>query len=158
MGQIAQDQIKINVVEDSKPFKLTSQNSSTELWGSGSIEKITWDVGNTFESPINTKTVSIFLSIDGGNTFPINLANNTVNDGEELIFVPDSIATSKARIKVVADNSIYFAINESNFQIELRDFSFELEKSEFEFCDITQQTILFKYKSCLLYTSPSPRD
>ncbi len=147
VGQIAQDQIKINVVEDSKPFKLTSQNSSTELWGSGSIEKITWDVGNTFDSPINTKTVSIFLSIDGGNTFPINLANNTVNDGEELIFVPDSIATSKARIKVVADNSIYFAINESNFQIELRDFSFELEKSEFEFCDISQQTILFKYKS-----------
>ena len=146
-GQIAQDQIKINVVESSKPFKVTSQNSLTELWGSGSIEKITWDVGDTFESPINTKTVSIFLSVDGGNSFPIKLLSKTANDGEEYIFVPDSIATSKARIKITADNSIYFAINASNFQIELRDFSFELEKPEFQFCDINQKTISFKYKS-----------
>jgi len=152
IGQISQDQIRINVIGDSTPFKINSQNSVEELWGSGSNEMIKWNVGKTSISPIKTETVSIFLSTDGGNSFPIKLISNTPNDGETYISVPDSISTSKARIKIVADNSIYFAVNSVNFSIELRSFSFSLEKFKLEICDQEETSVSFKYNSYLGFT------
>ena len=102
--------MKINVSSNSGPFLISSQNSSNIIWEAGSKKIITWDVANTNKTPIDSKTVTIFLSEDGGYNYPIKLIENTPNDGEEEIIVPSSISSKNCRIKIKADNSIYFAI------------------------------------------------
>ncbi len=149
VGQIAQDKIRVTVVENSTPFKIISQNVSTTLWGTGGNEKIEWIVGESFNMPINTKTISILLSIDGGETFPIKLLSNTPNDGEAYISVPENISTSNARIKIVAENSIYFAVNLVDFKIEMRDFSFSFEELIVKSCESDTTSISFEYKNYL---------
>ena len=58
----------------------------------------------------NSTSMDIELSLDGGYTFPIKLISNTPNDGEVYITVPEKIETKEGRLKIVADNSIYFSI------------------------------------------------
>ena len=117
-GLISQDNMKINVSSNSGPFLITSQNSANIIWEAGSKKIITWDVANTNKSPIETQNVTIFLSEDGGYNYPIKLIENTLNDGEEEIIVPSSISSKNCRIKIKADNSIYYAINKNNFEIK----------------------------------------
>ena len=112
-GLISQDNMKINVSSNSGPFLISSQNSANIIWEAGSKKIITWDVANTNKSPIETQTVTIYLSEDGGYNYPIKLIENTLNDGEEEIIVPSSISSKNCRIKIKADNSIYYAINKN---------------------------------------------
>ena len=144
ISQINQDQKKIFVI-DSQPFEILSQTVSTTKWGTGDNQKIVWQVGETYNDPINTKTVSIYLSTDGGRTFPINLISNTPNDGEVYITVPEKIETKEARLKIVADNSIYFSINKANFEIELRDFSFSFDNVEYQICNLDNIIVNFDF-------------
>jgi len=79
-GQVVSDQVKVQVVVDAGPFSVTSQ-SADESYTAGSVQEIRWDVAETNRLPINAEEVSIFLSIDGGLSFPITLAENVLNDG-----------------------------------------------------------------------------
>ena len=124
MGQISQDVKKIFVTATAGPFRIISNDSNDIVWKSGSNQKIIWDVANTNRAPINTERISIFLSVDGGENFSIPLAENIPNIGESYIIVPGNISTERARIKISADNNIYFAVNNSSFKIEERDFAF----------------------------------
>ncbi|GEP51439.1 hypothetical protein FNO01nite_21110 [Flavobacterium noncentrifugens] len=92
------------------PFKVTSQAASV-TWAKNSDQVVTWDVAGTDANGINTSAVNIKLSIDGGLTFPYTLAENTANDGNETIIVPDTPASQNCRIKVEAVGNVYFAIN-----------------------------------------------
>ena len=60
--------------------------------------------------------VDIFLSTDGGNTYPITLATNTPNDGSHVITVPNNQGNQN-RIMVKGSNHIFFDISNTNFTI-----------------------------------------
>lgn len=114
-GATARDGMTVIVNGDAGPFEITSQNSAT-IWGANSEETITWDVANTDSAPINCTEVDILLSIDGGYTYPISLAQNIPNTGSAIITVPDEELTT-ARIKVKASDNIFFDVNNSNITI-----------------------------------------
>lgn len=143
VGFSAQDEMSIQVEGDAGPFVLSSQDQSSTLWLSGANEQIVWEVANTDQAPINTTSVSIYLSLDGGASFPILLANSVPNNGAAYIVVPGNINSSQARIKVQADNNIYFAVNSSNFSIQERPFALPLIVPEKVVCGIASVTFNF---------------
>ena len=97
-------------------FKVTSPNTNV-LWCVGSTQTVTWEVANTNAPPVNCPTVNILLSIDGGLTFPIDLAFNVPNDGSEDITVPWPANINNARVKVEAVGNVFFDISNVNFRI-----------------------------------------
>ena len=107
----------VSTVSAAGPFVVTSQNFTTN-WYEGQNVSITWDVAGTTANGINTANVSILLSYDGGNTFPLTLISTTPNDGSEVVTVPDGTTTA-ARIMVKAVSNIYFDINNANIIIVL---------------------------------------
>lgn len=133
VGFTAQDRKTITVDESAGPFQLVSQSDATTSWAIGSNQQIVWDVANTNNAPINTSSVSIFLSTDGGQSFSIPLLENTPNDGSAFIEVPHE-ATENARVKIMADNNIFFAVNAQDFSIATRTFSLPFDEVEKESC------------------------
>lgn len=110
------------------PFKVTSQNVNGISWAQGSSQNITWDIGGTAVPA--TTAVNIYLSTDGGVTFPTLLAAATTNDGTETITVPNVTALN-CRIKIEPTNNVYYSLNSRFFAIvslgnnenQLSDFS-----------------------------------
>ena len=98
------------------PFKVTSQNSATISWTTGTTQTITWDVNNTTSLP-GSSTVNIKLSIDGGTTFPYTLVSGVANDGSEVITVPLIPASTNSRILIEPTGNFYYAINSKGFKI-----------------------------------------
>ncbi len=143
VGFVAQDDMHIQVVGDAGPFVVNSQNQSSIQWLSGANERILWEVANTDQAPINTATVSIYLSLDGGTSFPILLAASVPNSGSAFIQVPGNINTTQARIKIKADNNIYFAVNSTNFTILARPFALPFSLAEKVVCGVTSVTYNF---------------
>jgi hypothetical protein len=58
------------------------------------------------------------MSIDGGITYPISLLTGTPNDGSESVVVPN-VATTTARVRIIADGNIYYDISNNNFKINV---------------------------------------
>ena len=143
VGFVAQDEMNISVAGNAGPFVIRSQDQSAVQWLSGANEKIIWEVANTDQAPINTTTVSIYLSIDGGVNFPILLADAVPNNGSAFIIVPGNINTTQARVKVQANNNIYFALNNTNFSIQERPFALPFSVPEKVVCGITSVTFDF---------------
>ena len=133
-GFTAQDEKIITVDPQAGPFQILSPVNSPDYWFAGSNQRIEWDVAKTDQSPINTQTVSIYLSTDGGQTFPTRLLQNTPNNGSAWIEVPGGVASSQARIKIVPDNNIYFAINTADLTVATRTFSLPFAEVEKESC------------------------
>ena len=96
------------------PFRVTSQNNSGIIYPARSVQTVTWDVNGTDKMPINTQEVSIHLSTDGGLTFPFLLSNNAANTGSARVTLPH-LSTQSARIRVSANNSVYFDVNGVEF-------------------------------------------
>lgn len=115
-GQTAVDEMAVTTVAGDGPFRVTSQDSNV-TWEIGATKTVTWDVVNTNEAPINTATVTIKLSIDGGVTFPHTLASNVPNNGAHDVLVPEGTATDSARILVESVGNIFYNVNTSNFKI-----------------------------------------
>lgn len=113
-GQTGRDIMTLTFA-NTGPFKVTSQNSTTG-WPQNSSQTITWDVAGTDANGINTSLVNIKLSIDGGLTYPITLAENTPNDGSENIIVPN-LVTQTARVMVEAVGNVFYALNAKNINI-----------------------------------------
>jgi hypothetical protein len=76
---------------------------------------VRWDVAGTAVHPIHTEQVRITLSLDGGQSFPITLAEATPNDGSESVNLPQG--RGEARIKVAAVGNIYFDINDADLSL-----------------------------------------
>ena len=132
-GLVAQDHMEIQVVEQAGPFRITSQNESTE-WRSGQAVEIIWDVAQTHLSPVSTSSVSILLSPDGSENFTQTLEAATENDGKATVIVPSGINTSNARIKVMPIDNIYFAINEAPITIINQPHQLILETYDVDIC------------------------
>ena len=106
---------QINTITGTGPFIVTAPDGG-ETWGTNTIQTVTWNPAGTAAAPISCNAVTIQLSTDGGNTYPVTLLANTPNDGSQQVVLP-ATATNTARIRIVAANNIFFDISNSNFTI-----------------------------------------
>ncbi|GIZ09925.1 reprolysin-like metallopeptidase [Flavobacterium sp. UMI-01] len=114
-AQTNSDEMIVTVSNTTGPFSISSQNTENITWSQGNTETISWTVNNTNTLP-GSATVNIKLSIDGGLTFPITLATNTPNDGNETITVPN-LTEKNCRLLIEPTNNIYYALNSQTFSI-----------------------------------------
>lgn len=114
-GATGYDQMTITVSAAAGPFNVAMFNTIDTIIA-GSKETILWNVANTNLSPVNCSLVRISLSLDNGQTFPIILADSTLNDGNELVDIPNQLSNT-ARIKIEAIGNIFFDINNAQIRI-----------------------------------------
>ena len=110
------DDMIVSVNGTAGPFLVNSPNTSV-VWNVGTTQSVTWAVAGTTANGVNAANVDIFLSTDGGNTYPIALASGVPNDGSHDIIVPNNVGTQN-RIMVKGSNHIFFDISNTNFSIE----------------------------------------
>ncbi|NJB71798.1 subtilisin-like proprotein convertase family protein [Saonia flava] len=146
-GQVISDLVKVNVVNAAGPFLITSQESN-EIYTAGSTEEVTWDVANTNGPLVNAQMVDIFLSTNGGVSFPIQLANDVPNDGQQSILLP-GVATTSARLMIRASNNIFFAVNTSNFTITSSEVVLAFDGLEYGVCQPADLVVPFDYQTFL---------
>jgi subtilisin-like proprotein convertase family protein len=116
-GGVCYAQTTVSTSSSAGPFILTFPNNTGIVWTAGDFKTVTWNVANTNLAPINCANVTIQLSTDGGNTFPITIVASTPNDGSEEIVVPNNISTT-ARIRVMAVGNIFYDFSNNNFTIQ----------------------------------------
>ncbi|MFA7272338.1 MAG: reprolysin-like metallopeptidase [Crocinitomicaceae bacterium] len=108
--------VTVSTVATAGPFIVTYPTATGISWVGNSLQTVTWDVANTTAAPISATNVSIYLSIDGGLTYPTLLVANTPNDGTQSITVPNTPSTT-ARIMVISAAGTFFDISNNNFTI-----------------------------------------
>ncbi len=114
-GGVVWEHVSFRSSDAAGPFIVTGPNTNV-MWEAGSVQQVTWNVANTDQSPVNCQRVNINLSVSGGFSFPIALAENVPNDGSHFIVVPNNL-TSDARIEVQAADNIFFNMSKPDFEI-----------------------------------------
>ncbi|HOY04086.1 MAG TPA: cadherin-like domain-containing protein [Saprospiraceae bacterium] len=109
-------EVKMQATTTAGPFLVTYPNELI-TWNVGEYQIVTWDVANTDGPLVKCHSVNIHLSTDGGLTYPIMLASGVPNSGSYCIQVPNNVSTT-ARIRVEADDNIFFDISNANFKIQ----------------------------------------
>ncbi len=99
------------------PFLVDGPGGGAE-WTAGSTRTVDWDVANTDIAPVSAANVKISLSLDGGWTYPVVLAESTANDGTEDITVPN-VVSETARLKVEAVGNVFFDISNADFTVSM---------------------------------------
>lgn len=115
IGQTQYTDTKVTVTNLAGPFKVTAPDSAV-TWDGGTQQTVTWLPANTNLPPVGTAMVNIRLSVNGGQTFPILLKANTLNDGSETVTIP-AIGTNSARIMIEAVGNIFLDISDASFAI-----------------------------------------
>jgi hypothetical protein len=118
-GQTDDDLMKVTVSNGAGPFTVTSQGTTGIVWVEGTTETITWNVANTTASPVSTPNVDIFLSKDGGMTYPVTLATGVPNNGSANVVIPVGSTTNGGRVMVRGAGNIFYAINSKNIQVDI---------------------------------------
>ena len=152
-GQVTSDEIKVNVLNNAGPFVILSQTTS-ESYEAGSVQEVTWDVANTNNASVNAQQVDIFLSTDGGLTFPFLIADDIPNNGSHNILIPGE-ATTQARIMIKASNNIFFAVNATNFTISSSEVILNFSSLDFDICQPLDLIIPFTYETDLGFSEIS---
>ncbi|MBK8701734.1 MAG: proprotein convertase P-domain-containing protein [Saprospiraceae bacterium] len=134
-GCTDEENMTVTTVAGIGPFTVTSQNSASS-WTEGQQATIMWNVANTTNSPVSCANVDIYLSYDGGLTYPVTLVSGTPNDGNETITVPLGTSTS-ARFMVKGANNVFFDVNNANITILANPATFNLlaEPAEVSLCN-----------------------
>lgn len=152
VGQFPQtsfDNMTVTVDGTSGPFAITSQNSD-ELWNVGSSQTVTWDVAGTASGDVNSPTVDILLSSDGGQNFSVVAASNVPNDGSHTFSVPQMGGDSnQMRVMVRGHNNIFFAVNSSNFSYQESEFAMSLDNVNVDVCSPNNAVFTFTYNTFL---------
>lgn len=123
-GQTARANMVVTTNAAAGPFVVNSPNTNVS-WLAGSNQTVTWDVAGTTANGINTPLVDIYISSNGGTSFPTLVASNVPNDGAEIITIPNSIG-SQNRIMVRGDNHIFYDVSNTNFTIATTTPTFSL--------------------------------
>lgn len=144
-GQITSDEVNIRVSSSAGPFVVTSQDAA-ETYSAGTVQTVTWDVANTDIGPINSQFVDIFISKDGGLTYPTRLVEKVPNDGSHEVLLPGT-ATLNGRFMVKAYENIFFAVNTTDFIIEESSIVLNFEDLEYEICQPFDKIIPFIYET-----------
>ena len=103
------------VDETTGPFLVSYPNNSITRPGNSDLA-ILWDVAGTDGGNVECENVDIFCSVDGGYTWPYQLAESVPNDGEHVVLLPP-VTTTQARIKIKGNGNIFFDISNSNFTL-----------------------------------------
>ncbi len=150
--QTSYDTMLVSVNGTAGPFTVTSQNSNV-LWNVGTSQTVTWNVAGTDIAPVNTPTVNILLSINGGLTFPFTLATNVPNDGSQTITVPVIGGdTAQARLIVEGNSNIFYAVNTTNFSIQGSEFVLNTPIPTATICSGNNAVYNFTYNTFLGFT------
>ncbi len=113
------DTIHLDAVQTSTRtgFKVTSQGTTGLSYTGGSTQTVTWDVVGSNAAPVNAANVVIYMSKDGGTTWPYNLGTFP-NNGSATVTLPNPAATSSTcRFKVKGSGNVFFNVNKSNFTV-----------------------------------------
>ncbi|WP_052503436.1 reprolysin-like metallopeptidase [Lacinutrix sp. Hel_I_90] len=152
VGQTPQsdfDEMLVTVDGASGPFTVTSQTTNV-TWDAGSTQTVTWDVAGTAGGAVNTPTVNILLSIDGGLTFPFTMASGVPNDGTQDVTVPLTGGdTSLARVIVEGNNNIFYSVNAANFSIQESEFVITVSNPVIDVCQPADAIYNFTYNTFL---------
>lgn len=124
VGQTNYTDMKVNVTSTAGPFVVNAPNSAVS-WVVGSNQTVTWAVAGTTANNVNATFVDIFLSTDGGYTYPIQLASKVPNNGTATITVPNNPGSSN-RIMVKGYKHVFFDISNFNFTITAPTSSFAI--------------------------------
>jgi hypothetical protein len=109
------DRITVQV-EAMNPFRVTFPVGG-EVWIGGNSQTITWDVSGTTAAPVSCANVDIYMSVDGGYSFPYLLKGSTPNDGSERVQIPN-VPSDYVRIKVKGTNNVFFSVSSSETYID----------------------------------------
>ncbi len=74
--------------------------------------EVRWAVAGTNAAPFGVSSVRVTMSVDGGQTWSLTLANATANDGVEVFTVPGVVA-SDCRVRVEAVGNAFFAVSQA---------------------------------------------
>ena len=114
-GAYNRDDTKLTVVDTGSAFAVTAPNTAVTFKGT-TQQTVTWNLAGTNIGAINATSVNVLLSTDGGLTYPTVLIANTLNDGAELVTIPN-LPTTTARIKIQPTNNVFFDVSDANFTI-----------------------------------------
>lgn len=145
-GQTGFDDTVITVNDVAGPFVVNSPNTAVS-WVAGTNQTVTWNVAGTTANNINAGYVDIYLSNDGGLTYPMLLASKVPNDGSEIITVPNNVGTTK-RIMVKGYDHVFYDISNANFSITAAPSSFSVAFSgtqNISDCTLTTANFNFDY-------------
>ncbi len=154
-GGVDYDHLTFQVADDSGPFEVMSPDGS-EKWQVGYLEAVSWSVAKTDLSPVNCSEVDIWLSDNGGYTYPHLVASNVPNNGHAVIKVPDMTGNA-IRVKVKASDNVFFDISNQNFSIDTSarpDFSFAASTSTQTICGGDTATYEILLDSVLGFNNP----
>lgn len=110
-------QIAFKVDSTAGPFRVITPNTAADSWTVGAYTEVAWDVANTDNNIVRCRKVNVRLSLDGGFTYPVTLAEGIDNDGSVFITVPDAV-TTQARVRIEAADNIFFDVSNQDFSIE----------------------------------------
>lgn len=97
-------------------FEITSFNLRETIQAGKRIE-LTWNVAGTDLSPISTPYMDIYLSDDGGKTFPYLLKERTPNTGSAYVNIPN-IESNSIRFMIVGHDNIFLDVNNRSSVIQ----------------------------------------
>ncbi|MCH8556888.1 MAG: M12 family metallo-peptidase [Balneolia bacterium] len=115
-GGVGFDEVQFSVTANAGPFLVPGPGNGTQ-WLSGNEVLVAWDVANTNVAPVSAETVTIYLSTNAGNDFDVVLAESLPNSGFALVELPAGVTTSQARVKVKAEEHVFFNVSPANFSI-----------------------------------------
>lgn len=116
----AQDTLSVRVTDQAGPFRVMGAKSP-QTWAVGEVVPLRWDVADTDQPPVSAPAVDIWLSEDGGYTYPIPLGIDLPNTGEALLEVPDVDCRAGCRVKVKAADHLFFALSPFAVDIDQTD-------------------------------------
>lgn len=114
-GQTDTDAMIVTVNGTAGPFAVSAPNTAV-TWQAATNQNVTWSVAGTTANGVNAAYVDIYLSVDGGYTYPYLLANKVPNDGSETITVPN-VTGNQNRVMVKGWDHIFYDISNTNFTI-----------------------------------------
>lgn len=147
--------VTVTTVATAGPFIVTYPTANGITWTGLTTETVTWSVANTDQSPISASHVDIYLSTDGGQSYPTLVLANTPNDGSQAVTVPN-LPTSTARIMVISSQGTFFDVSNANFTITgaTNDYNISLTPSSVSECEGTNATFTVNSTSVGSYSDP----
>jgi hypothetical protein len=111
-GGVNQQDLVITVTTASQTFSVDTPID----WQASSEQTVTWDIGDTLNTPVNCANVDILLIADTDNPLETSVLAQTPNDGQQNISVPN-ISSAGARLVLRCSNNVFYALSAETFSI-----------------------------------------
>lgn len=148
VGQTQFTDMTVTVNGVAGPFVVNAPNTAVS-WTAGTNQTVTWDVAGTTGNNINAAYVDVFLSTDGGFTYPIQLANKVPNNGSTIVTVPNNVGNTN-RIMVKGFQHVFFDISNTNFTIAAPAQTFAITEASAQSvsgCTLNSEVFTFNYSA-----------